>query len=327
MLASRVAQTSATTGTGTYQLGTVPAGRISAVSGYGNGGIGSFLITQDGSNDWEIIWGTVSAGSPDTITRNLSHSSTGALISWPAGTKLIQSIELADGARFGNAGQLPTAGGTANARTLAFLPVTRVLRPGSLVRFINGAAANTATDPTLAQDGLSAAQIKGPTGGQIPPGALPASSLIEVVWNGTNFLLSRLPPLAATVSRAATQSIATATTTAITFDTEELDPLQAWVVGTPTRLTIPAGVSRVALRLSVRWGLVGTGSRSAQIRLNGSTIIGSDIRTASDGGGSHQSCLGEVAVTAADYLEAIVAQDSGSALNVTYAQLAMQVVA
>lgn len=327
MLASRVAQTTATTGTGTYQLGTVPAGRISAVTGYGSGGVGSFLVTMEGSDDWEIIWGVVTAGSPDTIARNLSHSSTGALISWPAGTKLIQSIELADGARFGNQGLLPTAGGTANARTLAFLPVARVLRPGMTLRFINGAAATTATDPTLAVDGLSAAIIKGPGGGQIPPGALPASALIEVVWDGTNFRLPALPPLSATVSRAAVQSITSGSTTNVSFDTEELDPIQAWASGTPERLTVPAGVSRVALRFAVRWGNSGAGVRFAQVRLNGSTSVASDIRIGSDGSGSHQSCIGEVAVVAGDYFEARVTHDIGSALNVIYAQLTMQVLA
>jgi hypothetical protein len=327
MLASRVAQTTATTGTSTYQLGTVPAGRISAISGYGNGGIGSFLVTMEGSNDWEIIWGTVTAGSPDTITRNLSHSSTGALISWPAGTKLIQSIELADGARFGNQGMVPTAGGTANARTLAFLPVTRVLRPGAALRFINGAAANTATDPTLAVDGLSAAQVKRPGGGQIPPGALSASALIEVVWDGTNWRLLALPPLSTTVSRAALQSIATGTTTNVSFDTEEADPLQAWVVGTPERVTVPAGVTRVAVRLSVRWGNSVVGARFAQIRLNGATLVASDIRVGSDGSGSHQGCFGEAAVAAGDYFEARVTHDVGSALNLVYAQMVIEVVA
>jgi len=148
-----------------------------------------------------------------------------------------------------------------------------------------------------------------------------------VVWNGTNFLLPRLPPLSATVSLASAQTITTGSATSVVFGVEEFDPIQAWVVGTPERLTVPAGVSRVALRLSARWGNSTAGVRFAQIRQNGASLVASDIRIGSDGSGSHQSCLAEVAVTAGDYFEGRVTHDVGSNLSLLYAQMTMQVVA
>lgn len=178
MLASRVAQSTATTGTSTYQLGTVPLGRVGAIAGYGNGGIGTFLVTLDGSSDWEIIWGVVAAGSPDTITRNLISSSTGALISWPSGTKLVQSIETSEGARFGNVGAVPVATGSANAIAVAHVPPMRVLRPGMAGRFYAGGSANTG-NVTLALDGLSSVPLRRADGTEIGPGVIRPGMLVR----------------------------------------------------------------------------------------------------------------------------------------------------
>ncbi len=219
-----------------------------------------------------------------------------------------------------------TAGGTANARTITPTPAITAYAAGMVMRFVNGAAASTATDPTLAVSGLTARAIKRADGTALPPGALPANAIIQVQDDGTNWRLLDIPNLRCTVSRTS-QTITTSTATSISFDTEDYDPVQAFVIGTPTRVTVPAGVSRVALRLSVRWGNTTAGSRFTQIRLNGTTLIASDIRIGSDGSGSHQSCLGETAVVAGDYFEARVTHDVGADLSVLYAQMVMEVVA
>lgn len=220
-----------------------------------------------------------------------------------------------------------TAGGTANARTITPTPSIPAYAAGQVFRFTNGGAASTATDPTLAVSGLTATAIKRPEGTALPPGALPANALITVIYDGTNWRLASLPDLRATVSRATTQSIATSTPTDISFATEELDPIQAWVVGTPTRLTVPAGVSRVSLRASVRWDAGVVSSRFLQILLNGTTLVAQDNRTISGGASvSSQTCIGEVAVSPGDYFTAVVTQDTGGALFVTYAQMTMEVI-
>lgn len=220
-----------------------------------------------------------------------------------------------------------TAGGTANARTITLTPAIPAYAAGQVFRFLNGAAANTTTDPTLAVNGLAARMVKSATGGLIPPGALAANGVIQVVDDGTNWRLLNIPSLSASVALLGVQTIATSLTTSISFDTEENDPLQAFVIGTANRMTVPAGVSRVALRASVRWGVAPSGARFAQIRQNGTTLVASDLRPGSDSSGSHQSCLGEVAVSAGDFFELRVTHDSGANLNVIYAQMTMAVVA
>lgn len=83
-----------------------------------------------------------------------------------------------------------TAGGTANALTISVTPAITALVAGQIVRFITGAAANTLA-ATLAVNGLTATAIVKEGGAALAANDLPASTLIEVVYNGTNYRLSR----------------------------------------------------------------------------------------------------------------------------------------
>lgn len=180
-----IEQTTTTTGTGTLSLGPPVAGRRTFVQGIGNTGIAHYVL--ESGDDREIGFGTVSAGTPDTLTRTLLWSSTGALLNLPSGTKRVYCTESADQLRFGGY-TLPTAGGTANARTLTHAPPVRALRPGQRFRFINGASANSGA-ATLNVDGLGAQAIQKAGANSLAAGDLPASAQCEVVWNGTYFAL------------------------------------------------------------------------------------------------------------------------------------------
>lgn len=83
-----------------------------------------------------------------------------------------------------------SAGGTANALTIALTPAITALTAGQTVRFITGAGANTGA-ATLAVNGLTATAIVKEGGAALVAGDLPATSLIEVVHNGTNYRLAR----------------------------------------------------------------------------------------------------------------------------------------
>ncbi len=83
----RVVETTETTGTGTYDLLGAASGYDTFVLGAGSGNQ-VFYICQEGTT-FEIGFGTVTAGSPATLTRNLLKSSTGSLINWAAGTRTI----------------------------------------------------------------------------------------------------------------------------------------------------------------------------------------------------------------------------------------------
>jgi hypothetical protein len=87
--ADRVFERSTTTGTGTYSLAGAEPGMISVVTGIGTGKSSTFCAT-DGIN-WETFIGTVTAGSPDTLTRDtiLKSSNSNNAVNWAAGTRFI----------------------------------------------------------------------------------------------------------------------------------------------------------------------------------------------------------------------------------------------
>ena len=85
--AVRVKET--TTGTGAYSLDGPATGFRSFVAGTSNGAVVTY-ICEDGIN-WEIGEGTVTAGSPDTLSRTtiLDSSNSGATVNWGIGLKSI----------------------------------------------------------------------------------------------------------------------------------------------------------------------------------------------------------------------------------------------
>lgn len=87
--ASRVKETSTTTGLGAYSLAGAATGFQTFVAGVGNGGLCAYEA-DDGTN-WEVGIGTVTAGGPDTLARTaiLQSSNADAAVNWGAGTKTL----------------------------------------------------------------------------------------------------------------------------------------------------------------------------------------------------------------------------------------------
>jgi hypothetical protein len=88
--ADRVQVVTTTTGTGTLALGMATEGHRTFGETVGNGASVTYLLQSGG--DWEIGTGTVTTGSPDTLTRVLSSSSTGNLLNLTAGTHIVSLI-------------------------------------------------------------------------------------------------------------------------------------------------------------------------------------------------------------------------------------------
>jgi hypothetical protein len=86
-LADRVKETTATTGTGTYNL----AGAVSGFQGFvaGVGSTSKCYYTVTNGTDWEVGIGTVTDSSPDTLSRDIiiASSNSGAAVNWVAGNK------------------------------------------------------------------------------------------------------------------------------------------------------------------------------------------------------------------------------------------------
>jgi hypothetical protein len=90
-----------------------------------------------------------------------------------------------------------TAGGTANARTITLSPAPAAYAAGQRFIFINGAAANSGA-ATLNANSLGAKDIrKGNGGTALASGDMPADAVVEVVYDGTQFVLSAVSRTAA----------------------------------------------------------------------------------------------------------------------------------
>jgi hypothetical protein len=110
LLADRCKESTTTTGTGTISLGGVTSGLFrTLVSGYGTGKPVLYTIEHQSANEWEVGYGVVTSGSPDTLTRVavFSSSNSNALVNFSAGTKHVWGTD-------------PAANGTQIANVMAF---------------------------------------------------------------------------------------------------------------------------------------------------------------------------------------------------------------
>ena len=85
-LKDRVKETTTTTGTGTISLDGAATGFQSFVSSIGDGNVTYYAIEDGNGAAWEVGVGTITDGSPDTLSRDtvLSSSSGGSKISLSA---------------------------------------------------------------------------------------------------------------------------------------------------------------------------------------------------------------------------------------------------
>ena len=89
LVADRVAETTTTTGTGPLSLNGAITGFRTFVAGAGSGRSVEYTVVDRGTGAWEPGVGTVTAGTPDTLSRDRvkSSSNAGALVNFAAGTK------------------------------------------------------------------------------------------------------------------------------------------------------------------------------------------------------------------------------------------------
>lgn len=119
----------------------------------------------------------------------------------------------------------------------------------------------------------------------------------------------------------AAQSLTTAVTTALTFDTETYD------VGAchdnavnNTRITCPAGGAGLwAFTAGAEIAANATGRRELSLRINNTTFIVTDRVPPTAADASRLQVATEYRMAVGDYIEAVVFQNSGVALTVTVA--------
>jgi len=165
-----------------------------------------------------------------------------------------------------------------------------------------------------------------PAGSETVDGA--TTRLVSSRWNGVRLVVGPsvdqwyTASFAATpqarVTHSANQSIANTTTTALAFDSEAFDTDAIHDTATNnTRLTCKTA-GRYLIYADVSWPSTGGGTiRQVGFRVNGSDQIG--FQTGPVGGGTYEvqvSASTEYTLAANDYVECVVFQDSGGALNV-----------
>ena len=153
-VADRVRETSTTTGTGTLSLGGAASGYQTFVAGIGSGNNTYYCIT-DGTA-WEIGIGTVTSGTPSTLSRDtvLTSSAGGTTkVNWAAGTRDV----------------------------FCTLPADKVISPEY------GLPAGTAALPALAFNGDTNTGLYQPAADQI---AVTAGGSLAVLWNSSDQYLA-----------------------------------------------------------------------------------------------------------------------------------------
>lgn len=127
----------------------------------------------------------------------------------------------------------------------------------------------------------------------------------------------------AIVSMAAAQSIPDSTNTVLDFDTEIYD-LGGWheSVTNPSRLTVPAGVTKIIIETWVKYTANATGRRLLNYLKNGVAAAGDGMNSfnfdaASSGVTTLSSTFAPIDVVEGDYFEVNTFQNSGGALDVS----------
>jgi hypothetical protein len=137
---------------------------------------------------------------------------------------------------------------------------------------------------------------------------------LALLYGGRGALLALTSPL----------TIGNAVETAVTWPAPIYDDAGLWASGTPTRITIPAGVSRIRVACQTTWENQASGDRKMRVVRNGSiegnglpamrlpSAGASDVTVLNAGGGI-------IAVTPGDYLQLLVFQDRGANLDLRLA--------
>ena len=120
VLNDRVKETTTSTGTGTIQLAGAATGFETFVAGIGNSNECYYCIQEQGGTHFEVGRGTVTDGSPDTLSRVevFSSSNSDSLVDFSAGTKDVFCTLPASKAVVEDASNNVAIGGTVDGRDL-----------------------------------------------------------------------------------------------------------------------------------------------------------------------------------------------------------------
>lgn len=185
MFGNKVLQAITSTGTGTYQLNSTGVGAWKSWrSAFATGSEVFYFATREDGSVWEYGRGTLTYGTPDTMSRTLVTSSTGSLIDWASadGTVYVMSVPMAQAME----GRWDSGGGffvPAMKR-----PYTAVGAAGKTVALSDAAGRfsldNSAAARTVTLPAISAV----PVGFNVEVFGLSQAYYLNIAPNGTNVI-------------------------------------------------------------------------------------------------------------------------------------------
>lgn len=152
--------------------------------------------------------------------------------------------------------------------------------------------------------------------------AVPPASWGDTVRDDLEFLIA---PPSVCAERTSNQSISDSTATAVQFNAADRWDTDAFhdTSTANTKLIVPAGLAgRYEVRSFCQFATDSTGARVAYLYKNGAITRWENEITGS--GGNRIQVVGEVELGEADYIELMVYQSSGGALNLGRALLSMR---
>ena len=211
------------------------------------------------------------------------------------------------------------AGTDTYTATLSPVPAAYVTGAEYHITFTN---ANTSTTPTLNINSLGAKTIKKEGSAALVVGDIPAGHAGILRYNGTDLILVNPSGnrIAGALVYLSSQSIPNATVTAVNWTAESYDTVACHDnVTNNTRLTVPAGYTKARLTCAINFSANATGDREVQIYSSGSPRpLGTPyMRHAAANIVSLALSTAIMPVTAGEYFECMVSQNSGGALSVT----------
>lgn len=126
-------------------------------------------------------------------------------------------------------------------------------------------------------------------------------------------------------------SLATGAVVTVNFTSENYDDEDFWDIANPSRLTVPAGVSKIQLFVALQWGLNSTGARRFWSRINGSGfgdpghIVQMGSTVGSNTGLLQSAVSGAIPVVEGDFFETQVSHNAGSDQTLVEAQFGIVV--
>lgn len=157
-------------------------------------------------------------------------------------------------------------------------------------------------------------------GNPVQSGYVTLATLKNFINTDPSVVPSSNPWRGCQVSLSANQSIPNSAFTVVNFGAEDIDTDSIWNIGAPSRLTVPVGVSKIRLSAGVSWSGNSTGLRYLEFYKNGGGVppAGSVAQgIPANTNYNAVNCTGGVmSVSAGDYFELRVLQNSGGSLNV-----------